>query len=524
MSRGNKIFQVVGEKSLKDHLGLIYTRVSSKKQETEGSGLQSQEERCIRELSALNVPHIRTFPDSYSGGGDFMNRPSMRELLAYIDSNPQKQYVVIFDDLSRLARDVVFHIKLRAEFRARDVILKCLNYNFDESEEGSFIEVVFASKAELDRKQNRRQVVQKMKARLDGGYWTFSTKKGYDYIKDSLHGNILIPNEEGFILKEALEAFAVGNLVRKIDVCRFLGERNFWKNQKKLAEARISHVTELMIDPFYCGDIEYPAWDVTRRKGHHEPLITTDTHERILSRLNKSESKRLRRDVSDDFPLRGLVLCEGCNKKMTGAWSTARNGKHAYYSCQTKECSYRRKSLRKKDIESNFVTVVKNNTLKSDVEPLVSLVFGRVWEQEIKSLKDIKQRHSVKMKTLEEDVRQYSQLAKGAKSEVVREGYEDQMEAIGKELAQLKSEPATHTFEESDIPYRTALNKALVMLKNPYEIWKDLSTVEKQRFFYFIFEDNLVYSRQEGYRTANSLSTTRLFEDFVSETSTMCSR
>jgi hypothetical protein len=158
------------------------------------------------------------------------------------------------------------------------------------------------------------------------------------------------------------------------------------------------------------------------------------------------------------------------------------------------------------------------------VEPLVSLVFGRVWEQEIKSLKDIKQRHSVKMKTLEEDVRQYSQLAKGAKSEVVREGYEDQMEAIGKELAQLKSEPATHTFEESDIPYRTALNKALVMLKNPYEIWKDLSTVEKQRFFYFIFEDNLVYSRQEGYRTANSLSTTRLFEDFVSETSTMCSR
>ncbi len=55
------------------------------------------------------------------------------------------------------------------------------------------------------------------------------------------------------------------------------------------------------------------------------------------------------------------------------------------------------------------------------------------------------------------------------------------------------------------------------MLNNPYEIWKDLRTV-KQPFFYFIFEDHLVYYRNEGYRTTEELSSTRLFENFVIQT------
>jgi len=80
-----------------------------------------------------------------------MKRPAMKKMLEYIDAHPHKKYVVVFDDLSRFARDVFFHIKLRAEFRKRDVILRCLNYNFDESEEGEFAELIFAGKAELDR-------------------------------------------------------------------------------------------------------------------------------------------------------------------------------------------------------------------------------------------------------------------------------------------------------------------------------------------------------------------------------------
>jgi len=206
--------------------GLVYARVSSIRQTTEGSGLQSQEGRCVSELKNLNVPYLKTFQDSFTGGGDFMNRPAMRELLEYIDARPHKKFAVIFDDISRFARDVFFHIKLRAEFRKRDVILRCLNYNFDESEEGEFAELIFAGKAELDRKQNRRQVIQKQKARLELGYWSFGSKRGYQIIRSPEHGTMSVPIEsEAKILREALEGFATGTFVRKIDVCKFLVEK-----------------------------------------------------------------------------------------------------------------------------------------------------------------------------------------------------------------------------------------------------------------------------------------------------------
>ena len=146
-------------------VGLVYTRVSSKKQETEGTGLQSQETRCIGDLRTIGVPYLKTFPDSFSGGTDFMKRPAMREMLAFIDANPLKEFVVVFDDLARFARNVEFHLKLRAAFKSRNVMLRCLNYSFDDSPEGEYVELIMAGSAELFRKQNRRQVVQKMKAR-----------------------------------------------------------------------------------------------------------------------------------------------------------------------------------------------------------------------------------------------------------------------------------------------------------------------------------------------------------------------
>ena len=165
--------------------GLVYPRVSSDRQKAEGHGLESQEERSKTELKRLGVPWVKTFPDSYSGGGDFMERPAMKEMLAYIDAHPHKKYLVIFDDLKRFARDTEFHFKLRTALKSRDVSLKCLNYNFDDSPEGRFIETIMAGQAELERHQNKRQVVQKMKSRLELGYWTFGSKKGYDIVKTS---------------------------------------------------------------------------------------------------------------------------------------------------------------------------------------------------------------------------------------------------------------------------------------------------------------------------------------------------
>jgi len=517
MSKARKItnssFGKATQNPFEGREGLVYSRVSSKRQETEGSGLISQDGRCVKELGVMKIPYIKTFPDSFSGGGDFMNRPAMRELLEYIDSRPHKKFVVIFDDLSRFARDVFFHIKLRTEFRKRDVILRCLNYNFDESEEGEFAELIFAGKAELDRKQNRRQVIQKQKSRLELGYWAFGSKKGYTMIRSAEHGTISISNKDGEVLKQALEGFSNGTFIRKIDVCRFLVDQGFWTKQSP--EKYIDKITEIIRDPFYAGFIEYKAWEVTRRIGKHKGIISLETFELNQKRLgNLDLGKRIRTDITDDFPLRGLLACADCGNHITASWISGRSKKHPYYWCQNKKCPSFWKANQKEVVELKFIKLLKSTVMKKDVSNLVKIMFDRVWAEEVQNVTKLQSDSKLKKIDLEKKIGELTNLVISAKTESMKRAYESQIEPLSETL-ELISSSAPIAEVDLNIPYRTALNKATGLLKSPYDIWVTLSTKEQQSLFYFIFEKKLLYSRNEGYRTAEIPSAIRLFEDFA---------
>jgi site-specific DNA recombinase len=177
---------------------VIYCRVSSIRQRLEGSGLESQEQRCRAYDEEKGYAVEAVFPDDdVSGGGDFMQRPGMVALLSYLDAQKGKPYVVIFDDLKRFARDTEFHLKLRREFSRRGATIECLNFRFEDTPEGKFIETVLAAQGELEREQNRRQVIQKMKARVESGYWVFRAPIGYRYVSArSGGGKVLVPDEQ----------------------------------------------------------------------------------------------------------------------------------------------------------------------------------------------------------------------------------------------------------------------------------------------------------------------------------------
>ena len=202
---------------------LIYCRVSDTKQKTEGHGLDSQEHRC-RQYSALRDYEVEAvFPDDASGGGDFMNRPGMVALLHYLDQHPESRYIVLFDDLKRLARDREFHFKLRQALALRRAGVECLNFKFEDTPEGEFIEAIFAAQGQLERQQNSRQVVQKMRARLEQGYYVFAPPTGYEYRKVSGHGKLLVRDEPvASIIAQALEGFASGRFGLQVEVQRFL--------------------------------------------------------------------------------------------------------------------------------------------------------------------------------------------------------------------------------------------------------------------------------------------------------------
>ncbi len=507
---GNKMGSFGKTEDLSIRYGLVYARVSSRKQKNEGHGLESQEERCLQALRSENIPYEKSFLDSYTGGGDFMRRPAMRELLEYIDNNPHKNFLVIFDDLKRFARDTTFHRELRSAFKVRDTELKCLNYNFDESPEGIFVETVLAAQNELDRKQNQRQVIQKQQARLRSGYNAFHAPLGYKKVRDPIHGTLDIPTEKAQYIKEALEGYASRRFINKIDAVRFLQERNVLSKKQKATKG-ISTFTNLLNNIFYAGFIEYKPWEVEKRLGHHKAIIDESVYNTNQKRLKQKNSEFTRQDIREDFSLRGLVNCSCCGKKLTGAPSRSKTGKlHPYYKCANKCCELYGKSIRAEDIHSGFEELLMQIRASESLIDLSVVVFEDCWKNEMKNKESIKRSYTEDIEKLREKIEQLITLASKTEVETVIKQYEKQIEKYGKEIEELEAK----TSEDFDytIPYRTSSKEVLEVLQNPYSVWKNYNVYQKQKFFSFIFEENLRYDKIEGYRTPNYSLPITIFE------------
>lgn len=233
---------------------IIYCRVSDKKQKTDGHGLESQEHRCRQYAEEKGYAVEAVFPDDITGGGNFMERPGMRAMLAYLDAQAGKPYVVIFDDRKRFARDTEFHIKLRREFAERGARVECLNFKFEDSPEGHFIETIIAAQGQLEREQNSRQVVQKMKARIEKGYYVFHPPLGYRYAKDKTHGKLLMRDGPvASIIQEGLEGYASGRFRSQVEVKRFFEARPEFPKSGKSGYVHPSKVKEMLQKPVYAG-------------------------------------------------------------------------------------------------------------------------------------------------------------------------------------------------------------------------------------------------------------------------------
>lgn len=311
---------------------ILYCRVSSTKQAVEGHGLESQEMRCRQYAQAKGYEVEAVFPDDVSGGGDFMKRPGMVALLSYLDAQRERgNYVVIFDDLKRFARDTEFHIKLRRAFKIRGAGIECLNFKFEDTPEGRFIETILAAQGELEREQNSRQVIQKMNARVMSGYWAFKPPLGYRFEKVAGHGKLLVRDEPlASIAQEALESYALGRFETLAEVKRFLEGQPAWPKDRK-GEVHWERINEFLSQALYAGRINVPNWGIHHIEGKHEPLISLEAFQQIQERRNGVAKAPARKDLNEDFPLRGFVTCSCCGQPFTGCWVQGRSAKYAYY-------------------------------------------------------------------------------------------------------------------------------------------------------------------------------------------------
>ncbi len=479
---------------------LIYCRVSSQKQATQGHGLDSQELRCRQYAQNHGYEVEAVFPDDVSGGGDFMKRPGLVALLSYLDAQPHKGYVVIFDDLKRFARDTEFHIALRRAFQRRKARIECLNFKFDDTPEGKFIETIMAAQGELERQQNSRQVIQKMQARVAAGYWCFKPIIGYKYKRVDGHGKLLVPEEPvASIVKEALEGYASGRFETMVEVQRFL-ERQPMYPKDPHGEVHYQRAAEMLAQPFYSGYITVKKWGVELQPGKQQPLISLATGHAIQRRDKAMAKAPVRVNISDEFPLRGFVTCADCGQQLTACWSKGRSARYPYYLCDTRGCPSYRKSIRREKIEGEFEELLKTLKPSQGLFHLAFEMFRDLWNEKLSSV----ERRSAAMRQdlalITKKVDQLLGRLVDATSESVVAAYERKIRDYETEKAVLADNLGRvgKPMKSFGDTYRTAFD----FLANPLKLWHSQELADRRAVLRLVFSEKLPYQRGHGYRTA----------------------
>lgn len=485
---------------------IIYCRVSSERQKNEGHGLDSQEHRCREYARVLDYEVEEVFRDSYSGGGDFMNRPAMHEMLSYIDRYPHKNYIVIFDDLKRFARDTEFHLKLRTALRMRNVIPECLNYKFDDTPEGMFVETIFAAQGQLEREQNRRQVIQKQKARLESGYWPFYPPPGYAQVKDPAHGKILKPVEpQASIIKEAFEGFASDRFLSQADVVQFMRGTNYSK--RPIYQEGVRRLLRRLV---YAGYVEREEWGVSRRKAQHEPILSLETYEKVQAKLDGKYKIHTRVSDSLDFSLRGFILCPFCGRPMTGSWSRGRNKMYRFYRCNTQSCVRHNKSVSGDRLDDDFTELLKTVYPKSGAMMLAKAVLLDLWEKRVQTLDGQQAKLERQLVDIKKQIDTLSDRVVRAMDEKLVRVYEDQIIKSQRDSESLQEKLRSLGF--SSVSFETALEVVFGFLENPLVIWRTENINAKRLVLKLVFAEKLKYHPDLGFETAQKSMLVGLFE------------
>ena len=490
---------------------LIYCRISTPKQGDEGSGLDSQEHRCRDKARQLNCPVEKVFPDTASGEGDFLKRPGMVDLLAHLDANPHKRYLVIFDDLKRYSRDTEFHLQLRREMMKRNAIRLCLNFKFEDTPEGKFLETILAATGTLEREQNARQVRQKMLARLQQGWWVFHAPKGYKYVKAEGGGKRLIPDERlAPVVREALEGFAAERFDYLSEVRQFLQEHPLFPKPKDgyLPQQRI---TELLINPLYAGYICHERFGIKWLKAQHEPLISLETFEKIQERRAGNAKAPARKNLNEDFPLRGFVLCNDCQKPMTAAWSKGKRKKYPYYLCDTRGCKSYRKSIRRERIEGDFEEIVRALQPTRELFGLAKTMFREAWNRRTEQAQARMKALQDEALAVEKEVGLLLDRIVSVSNTTVIAAYEKKIEALEKRRRLIEEKLAKKPIAPET--YDKIIEHGLSFLANPWNLWDSDQFGLKRLVLRLAFTDRIAFCRETGYRTPKTALPFKALED-----------
>lgn len=322
----------------------IYARVSSEKQGTEGTSLDTQTASCKQYADAQGYTVVRAIQEDLSGAT--LSRPGLDTLRDMAQRREINALICYAPD--RLSRDLLDMLLVKRELDAVGCELLFATLPYDSSPFGTIQLQVLGMVAELEKKQIAERMRRgKEKALTDGRILSRMAPYGYKRVGQAFE----VDEVEARVVREIFDLMAGGNH-SLYSIALRMRERGY--PNKRKGNWWVSTIHRILLNETYTGTYHAALahWKDGKRtaKPRSEwiaievpPIITRDLFELARARI-WANSAYSNRNTRKSYMLAGMIRCARCGINYRSWRSVKGDNVYKYYSCPKRVSSYARKS------------------------------------------------------------------------------------------------------------------------------------------------------------------------------------
>lgn len=436
-------------------------RVSSDEQ-LKNHSLARQNEAVYKTAKRLNVeipPEYIWSGSVSSKTGTNVHRKDLQEMIQTCKKDRKIKYLIV-DEPDRFMRsiDEAFHFEV--EFKKYGVMVWYTDNELNgDATMAKFMRFMKYFQAESSNNERVHKTIAGQTSAINAGRYPYQPLRGYK--KGTVSG---VPEKDGRkadIMQDVLKRLAAGMLTLTDSL----------KEYNRLAatvyylpkEVKMDKWKKLVANPFYAGIISVDK-NIKARNEHglHEPLITKDEHRRICELVEDSRKHKVHngphKHGNPDFPLNGIIRCEGCSHshskydKYVGLNQHAKTRIYPKYRCRG---CYR--SMDRDEVNQQVIEICSSIDMTERGRQLFLEALTKVWDMEEDNAEERKKSLAAALvdakKTVDKQTRAYIDEVdpdvKASIKEVLNKSRDraDQLEKMLKEVgetADLEREKFTH--------------------------------------------------------------------------------
>lgn len=288
--------------------------------------MAGQEQACREFCQRNNYDVVRVFRDEAASAKTF-DRPAWTAMQQSLRRD--KINFIVVQKYDRFSRNVAEGLEMFERLEKRyNIRVLSVQENLGISPFSPFFWKFRADAltgAEFERRMIADRTAGGRHAAAKQGRWMGPAPFGYDNARDEKNKPILVLNaDESATVREMFQQYASGLTFEQV---------RSWAKLNGFTARHKEAVKRLLSNPVYAGLITTPAYQgegAQYVRGLHEPIVPEALFWQVQNRIAGRNGKP-RAEKEEALPLRGYLLCQCCQRPLTGSRSRGKSGGHWYY-------------------------------------------------------------------------------------------------------------------------------------------------------------------------------------------------